>query len=137
MAHFGRAQTARPAAHTGNQPPNPRTPEYGYVRKTRLQAPPTNRMEPPRHRPRHPTKPRGPLPKPPTSPPPPEPQNMETFGSNVYRLRHQAGWTDHVTAYDASKALKKPIKPHQWANVESRTPGPQGPSLRTLRLFQE
>lgn len=61
---------------------------------------------------------------------------MDTFGSNVYRLRLEAGWTDHVAAYDASKALGTPIKPHQWANVESRDSGPQGPSLRTLRLFQ-
>src|SRR5947209_3357600 len=43
-------KTSRPPAQTANQPPTPRTPEYGNVRKQRLQAPPPSRLDRPRHR---------------------------------------------------------------------------------------
>ena len=56
---------------------------------------------------------------------------MEEIGKNVARLRKEAGWATHLDAYDATG-----IKPSVWVNLESRPPGPQGPSLRTLVLVR-
>lgn len=55
---------------------------------------------------------------------------MEHIGPNIRRLRKEAGWQEPLDAYDATG-----VKPHVWTNIESRHPGPQGPSLRTLQII--
>lgn len=55
---------------------------------------------------------------------------MDRIGSNVRKLRKEAGWDDPLDAYDATG-----VKPSVWINLESRPPGPQGPALRTLQVI--
>lgn len=68
---------------------------------------------------------------------------MDSIGSNVRKLRKEAGWDDPLDAYDATKRLadekklKEAVKPSVWINLESRQPGPQGPALRTLQIIRD
>ena len=57
---------------------------------------------------------------------------MDAIGSNVRRLRLEAGWKSPLEAYDATG-----VDPDTWRRIESKKPGPQGPATATLERIRQ